>query len=471
MRTLISTLIFFILFSINSNAQTWTLQQCINYAIENNIQIKRQKLNSEYAENNYFQSRLNVLPGVNAGANQNFNFGRSVDPFTNDFITQNTSSNDFYISARVNLFNGFQNYNNIQKRRFELQQSEYSLDKTKNDITLEIAIAYLQVLFNFEALEASENQLNVTKLQVEKSSKLVEVGNVAKGELLEIQAQMANEELSVLVNKNALQDSYLTLTQLLDLDSVGNFEVTVPENIEFTMDFPLQSIEELYHQSLTSMPEIKRDEYYLRSQEKNLDVVKGQRYPTLSLRGSYYSGYSDARQQVEDIIQENQITGYVGGDENQPVTLPGYRFVYGDYSFSDQFKDNAYKSLSFSLSIPIFNQYQVKTGIDNSKLAVLDAKYQLDLTKKNLYKTIQQSHADALAALEKFKSTEKAVASYQEAFVYAEQKYNVGLLSSVDYNLAKNNLTKSKSDLLQAKYEYIFKTRILDFYTGKQIIL
>ncbi len=461
----------FTMMASGQSPKIWTLQECINHAINNNIQVKRQELNRQYYENNYLRSKMSVLPGVNAGVNQNFSFGRTVDPFTNDFITDNTVSNDFYLQARLNLFNGLQTYNSIQKRKFEMLQNEYVLNKTKNDISLEVALAYLEILFNNELLGISQSQQEVTQLQLERTKKLVEVGNLAQGELLEIEAQLARERWSVLNNKNELKNSYLNLTQLLELDSIGDFTILFPDTINLEETLHIESVEMLFQQSLTHMPEIKRDEYNLKSREKDLNIAQGQRSPSLSLRGSYYTGYSDAREQISDIVVQDRVTGYVEGNTNVPVTLPVETFVFGNYPFSDQFRDNAYKSLSFNLTIPIFNQYQVQTSINNSRLGVLDAKYQLDLTKKNLYKTIQQAHTDAIAAYENFQASQKAMDSYKEAFNYTEQKFDVGLVSSVDYNLAKNNLVKAESEMLQAKYEYLFKTKILDFYTGKPLAL
>ncbi len=263
--------------------------------------------------------------------------------------------------------------------------------------------------------------------------------------------------------------AYLELTQLLDLDSVINFDVVIPEDLLLDTTYILKSVMTIYNEALNNLPQIKSAEYSLMSREKSLAVQIGRRSPQLYLQGNYYTGYSSTGARLDLNSPYDMTIGYLNGDVNQPVTLP----VYGteDYPYFDQIKDNAYKSISVGLNIPIFNQNQVNRDISNARISVIDSKYALEQSKQILFKEIQQAHADAIAALEKYKSSTEAVKSNVEAFNYTQQKLDVGLVSSVDYNIAKNDLLKAQSDLLQAKYEYIFKTKILDFYSGKPITL
>lgn len=466
----ILTLVLFIITpNLIISQQTWTLEDCINYAHQNNIQIKRQELAADVAKNNYSRSKFEVLPDLNAGYSRDWNYGRYVDPFTNDFITQNTISDDYYAQSNLNLFNGFQTYNSIQAAKYRFLSNKEEVEKVKNDITLQIAMSYLQILFSKELLEIARNQYDVTLLQVEKTKKMVDVGNMARGELYRMEALAASEKLNITNANNNLKLSYLDLTQLLDLDSAEGFEIVQPVNLDILTAETLSDVNTIYQQALENLPQIKSSEFMLKNSEKNLAVQRGKRSLHLSLQGTYYTGYSNARDQIDINAPYDEFVGYVHGDENQEVTKPSFRTM--KYPYLDQLSDNTYKSLSFSLGIPIFNKRLVENQISNAKISVLDAKYELELSKQILYKEIQQAHTDAIAALDKYKASYEAVKANEEAFKYTQQKFDVGLVNSVDYNIAKTDLLKTRSELAQAKFEYIFKIKILDFYAGKQIII
>jgi outer membrane protein len=425
----------------NVDAQKyWTLEECIKYAQEKNITIKRKELLTETSQNSLFQSRMNLLPSLNAGADHSFSSGRSLNTEEYKWENANLQQGSLGIQADVTLFDGFQNLNSIRKSKFDLLQSLSELDKAKNDISINIATAYLQVLFSEELLQIANNQLSLSLLQVERNKKLVEVGNVARGNLLEIQAQAAREQVNVTNAENNLNIAYLNLTQMLELDSIGDFRIVKPDSLTLDEVAPLISVGETYNQALANMPEIKSSEYFLKSSEKELAIARGKHSPRLSLSGTYYSRYNV---NVSDPLNPNK-----------------------DYLFMDQLKDKQYKQLTINLSIPIFNRFSTRTQVSNTKIRVIDAEYNLTDTKKNLYKAIQQAHADAVNAYQNYLSRKEAVISSAEAFKYTQQKYEVGLSSAVDFNIAKNNLMKANSDLLQSKYEYIFKNKILDFYKG-----
>src|SRR4030042_6560802 len=449
--------------------KVWTLEECINYAHQNKLQIKRQELSAKMSKNNFNQSKFNMLPNLNAGGSRNMNFGRSIDPFTNEFITENTNADNYYAQSSLNLFNGLQTYNTIQAYKYELLQNSEDVTKTKNDITLQIALAYLQILFNKEFVEVSLSQYEVTLMQIEKTKKMVDVGNIAVGELYKMEAQAASENLNITIARNNLKMAYLDLTQLLYLYSAEGFDVALPAGLEIDLNHGLEDVSTIYHAAVGYLPQIKSAEYQLKGYEKYLAIQRGKRSPQISLRGTYYTGYSDARSKIDINSVSDMTIGYLVGDLNQPVTAPSYGVT--DYPYSEQIKDNAYKSLSLNISIPIFNNRQTETNISNAKISVMDSKLELDQTKQVLYKEIQQAHADAVAALEKYKSGMEAVRSNEEAFNYTQQKFDVGLINYVDYNISKNELLKANSELLQAKYEYIFKIKILDFYMGKPIVL
>jgi len=431
--------------------KSWTLQECISYALENNLQVKRQELNVQYTKNNYTQSKFNTLPNLNAQYNQNYSSGQTYDFFTSRYKEQNYWSGNGGINSNVVLFGGFQTINNIMKSKFDYLKSQSDLDKAKNDISLQLALAYLQVLFSHELLDVSKSKLSVTALQVERTKKMLDVGNVAQGEFLQIKAQEASDKNSLINAENNLGIAYLDLTQMLDLDSIGGFNVVVPQNIEVELLANLPGVQEIYALALEAMPQISSAEYAVKSYEKQLSMAKGQLSPTISLNGGLSTFYS---QEAQD--PENPPTA---GNPNP------------DYPVRDQFKDYYSKQLGIGVSIPIFNKLQVKNSISNARLGLQDTKLQLDIAKMALYKDVQQAHADALNAREKYYSSVEAVNYNEEAFKYTSQKFEVGLVNSVDYNIAQNNLISAQSSMLQAKYEYIFKLKILDLYMGKPIVL
>jgi outer membrane protein len=423
----------------------WSLEECINYALENNLTVKRQELNVQYSKNNYNQSYFNALPNANAQINYGFSSGKTIDYSKFQYVDQNYWSGNANLSSSVTLFGGFQIVNNILNTKYKFLKSQSDLEKTKNDIALNIALGYLQVLFSKELVDVAKSKLEVTSLQAGRTDKLMQVGNVAQGEYLQIKAQEANDKTSLVNAENNQDMAYLNLTQMLDLDSTGGFDVVIPQNIEVEMLAPLESVQDIYAKALETMPQIKSAEYALKSSQKQLSMAWGQVSPSVDLNGYLSSRYS----QVADNIAN-----------------PGH-----DYKLKDQFKDYYYKQFTIGVSIPIFNRLAVKNSIDNSKLQVNDNQLLFEQTKVALYKEVQQAHADAEAAQEKYYSSVEAVKYNEEAFKYTSQKMEVGLVNSVDYNVAQNNLISAKSSMLQAKYEYIFKLKILDLYMGKPITL
>ena len=469
MKNKIIFIFFFILPGLLSNAQNpWTLSDCIEYAHTNNIQIKRTQLQADLAKVNLLQSKTSLLPDLNGNINRNYSFGRQVDPFTNEFILDNSIYDNFSLSTSVSLFNGLQNYYNIKSNQFASMAAIQDVEKEKVEKTFEVSSAYLAILYQQEILEVARNQREVTELQVERTKKLVEAGSVAKGDLLEIQAQLANENLNVTNMQNDLQLSVLNLVQILDLDSTGGFSVVVPDTIDPERLFIIPGVTDVYNEAIGFLPHIKYAGYQLKSAEKNLLVQKGRRSPMIYITGSIYTGYSDQRLLIDDGNTYESTIGYVQ-ETGQQVVSQGYGTV--EYPYIDQFNDNIAQSLSIGVSIPILNRWEVNNGISRARIQVEDSRYELDQVKQQLYKNIQQAHNDAVSAHEKYISAKEAVNSYRESFHYTEQKFNVGIVNSVEYNIAKNNFIKAESELLQAKYQYIFALKILDFYRGIPIEL
>ncbi len=427
--------------AIFSQQKVWSLEECVKYAIDHNITIKQQVILTKVQQNSLDLAKFQLLPSLNGQASYSVSSGRALDQSTYTFVNKTLQSDYFYIGGQMPIFNGLQNYNNIQKNKYLVLSSQQDLQNISDNIALNVALAYLQILLNKELVAANENQLNITSQQIQKTQKLVDAGSVAKGNLLQIQAQAAQEELSLITQKNLLESSVLILTQFLELQTPAGFEIVAPEINVDPNAIVSGNIDDIFAIAQKNRPEVKSSEMKLTASEYSLKMAKGGRSPQLSLNYSYNARYSN------------------------PSNLPG------DQSFVGQLKTSKSPGVGLTLNIPIVNGWQVNKNISNSKLSVESNEYNLEGTKKQLYKSIQQAYTDAVASLKKFNVSIKAIASTEESFRYTEQKFNVGMVTPVDYNAAKTQLLKAQSDMAQAKYEFVFKTKVLDFYKGLPLTL
>jgi len=433
----ISYLLFVALFASLHAQEVWSLQKCIDYAQDNNIKIKQGVITTEYQQNQLKQAKFSRLPNLNGQFSQGFSFGRNLTYPGNTYEDVNTSQTDFGISTSVPIFQGWYITNNISKLDLDFQASVADLAKAKSDISVNIASTYLEILFAKDLVKVSEDQLLVTNLQIKQITEKVDAGSLARGSLLEIEAQAAGEELNLVNAQNQLKIARLRLTQLLELPSNDAFDVEVPILPEIAAEASIVTSVEVYKSALLTRPEIKGADLRYQSSQFQLKMAKGALFPTVS----FYASFND--------IYNSQ----------NPIT------------FSDQIKNNQRKSIGAQMNIPIFTRFQNKLQIDNARLQVLNTELELENTKKLLRSDIETAQTSAIAALNRFNSNQKAVSSMKEAFRYSEEKFGVGLVNAVEYNTAKTKLAKSESDLLQAKYEFIFRTKILDFYRGLPLTL
>lgn len=441
--------VFFTFLTLNAGAQqVWTLEQCVNHAITNNLQLKQQMLLVESAKADLLQSKLDLLPGISGNASHAYNYGQTIDRYTNRFATSRVQSNNFYLQGGVTLFNGFQKLNGIKQNQLNLMASQQDADKYMNDMSINIATFYLQVLFYKELVQIRTNQLEITSQQVERMKKLVNAGTMAPGDSYTIEAQYAVEESSLIDAENNLEVSLLTLSQLLDLPSAEGFDIEVPA---LTIEGDPKLVgnpDQIFLYAQANMPEIKASEYRMQSSERQLARAKGNYYPSLSLSGSWGTGYSGASQ-------------YLDSTDFSLKTTP----------WDDQIRDNNNQTIGLYLTIPILNGWQSRTMVSKAKISLDNSKLDYELQKMMLRKTIQQAWADARASLKQYHASEKKVNATRESFRYAEQKFDVGIMNSVDYNNAKKDLSNAESEQIQSKFDFIFKTTVLDFYMGKPLSL
>ena len=417
-------------FSSLKAQQTLTLQQCIDRALENNKQIKSQTLAQREREIAYRQAKQNLLPTLNAGAGQNLSFGRSIDA-TNTYQSANSNQVSFNISSNLTLFDGLKMKYSIDARRAEMRVSQADLEKMKDDITLAVNMAFLEVLMNKELLQIAREQLDITQQNIERQRILVASKRIVEGELYELLAQESKENLNYVEANNNLQISLLNLAQIIELDDFQHFDITAPDDLN--NDLTLLSIETVYENALKSRPEIKSAEFRLQSSKKNVLIARSDYFPTLSLGANVGTGYYN--------LQDAQ-------------NLP----------FDEQLSNNRSTSVGLSLNIPVFNRFSVSNRVKTAKLEVENSELNISNAKTELYKTIQQAYLNANAAKSRWDAAIQSETATREAYRFTLQKFEAGRASQFELFQSKSLLTQALSEKAQAKYEYFFRMKILGMY-------
>lgn len=477
MKYLLFGCVFFSLaYTASSQSNTWTLQQCVEYAQKNNIGLKQAELSNFINKNNTNQSKAAILPTINAGAQHTYNFGRTIDRYTNTFANTQVLSQNFYISSNVVLWSGLAQYNNVKANEYNFLSGTENFLQQQNDLSLNVATAYINVIFTDELLLVSKNQYDISKQQLDRTEKLAEAGSVAKSAVFDLKSQMANDQVNLTNAENNYQLALLNLTQLLNLriDTMKNFSVVRPQIEVLNYELESVTIQKIYEEALKNQHSVKSATYGLMAAEKNLAVAKGRISPTLSATGSLGTGTSGLDKNIDGVnVVGIEPTPYfvAVGTQSTVVYQPRTEILSSPKPFADQFKDNVNKSIGFTLTIPLFNGLQTYTGVQNAKINALNAKYSQDLLAQNLYKTIAQAYVNARAGLNKYNASKAAVEAAEQAFGFSEQKFNVGALSSFDFSSAKTRLQTAQSNLVQAKYDYVFRLKVLDFYQGKPLTL
>jgi outer membrane protein len=427
-------IIFWSGISLQAQNKVWTLQECIDYANENNLDIKMREVNVDIQKTSLNTSKNQRLPNLSGSASHSYSFGRSASGYDNTYQDRNSSSTNWSLSTGVPLFTGFRINNEIAASTLDLQAIAAELDKAREDMEINITSSYLQVLYCKELLNIAGQQVKLTGEQLERIRKMYETGRSSEAQVYEIEAQLANDELSVVQAASDLQMAVLQLSQMLELPSPEGFDVEEPaDNVEFMLSSRPNAI---FEKALTSRASIKVEELKLQSREKNILVAKSQYYPTLSFNAGYSNNYY-----------------IINGFDN--------------VSFASQLKNNRNEYLGFSLNIPIFNRFATRNSVRTARLYKDLQQLQLENTKKSLYKEIQQAYYNSITSEEKYKSAEAAYKSALKAFGYMEEKLNNGRATMYEYNDARTNMTRALSNRTQAKYDFIFRKKILEFYERK----
>ncbi|MDQ2771871.1 MAG: TolC family protein, partial [Bacteroidota bacterium] len=466
-------------------AGPWTLQSAVDYSLTHNLTVRASELTSEQQQAQQRLNRAALLPTLGLNGTQGFNFGTNRDPFTNQFQQLNVRSNNFTLSGQATLFAGFQLRNTIKQGVLDAEAAHFDVEKARNDLSLNVASSFLQLLLAQELIRASEARMGTVQAQVARSEKLLKAGAVAEGNLLDSRAQLAGEERTLVTAQNQLALAQLSLVQLLNLDpaTAARFEVVAPTLPDpGTMAPATDALDPnaTFAMARQRQPEIKAAELRVHSAERGLEIARGSFYPRLTVAAGVQTGFSSVRNQTvrtsTDLVRVpifqpdlGSPTGYA--PSTYFALTPQSSFETLPYKFLDQLADNRGEFVQFSLNVPILNGLQTRVGVQRAQINVQQAALRSEQVQLQLRQTIQQSYADALAAQRRYAASSRQVDALNLAFHNAEIRFNNGLLNGTDFNIARNNLTAAESDMIQAKYEFFFRLKVLDFYQGKPLTL
>lgn len=417
------------IYALSISAQLYTLEQCVDIALNNNRNIKQQVLNKQQREIAYSQAKSDLLPNLNASAGQNFVFGRSIG-LDNVYENTNSSQTSFGLNAGITIFDGLRMKYNIDARRAELGASDADLEQFKDEIEMSVSTAFLQVLLQKELLEIANQQVDLSKASIKLQNELIESGKLAKGEIYELEAQLAREEQNLVQTESQLRLSILDLAQIMELEDFENFDIIAPPIEHIINEEYLISSEDIVQSAFLVRPEIDAANLRLEGSLLDVKIAKSRLYPTLSFGANMGTGYYN-----------------MGGRTNT--------------SFGSQIKNNISNSLGFNLQIPIFNKFQTRNSIRTAQLAAENSRIEIDKVKVELRKRVEQAFENAKGANSKWQASKKAEIAGQESYRFIQEKYEGGRANSFELFQSKTNLAKTLADQAQAKYEYAFRLKIL----------
>lgn len=457
------------------SAQTFTLEQCVNRAIQSNISLQITALNIDLAKINHLQAWGGMLPNLNGQASHGYNWGQRIDQFTNQFATERIRSNNLGLSTSVNLFNGFSQYNTLKQAEINWDKSKLDYEKMRNDIALNVAAGYLSVLLNKEFEAIAFTNRNNSRAQVERSEKLRAAGSIAESALNDTKTQLASDESAWVNAKNNTQLALLDLGQLMRLsnEEMKTFDVVVGDQAD-QIPMPVsESIDELIRTAKQFLPQVKSAALQVSSAEKGVVIAKGAAMPSLSASASYGSGYSGAAQVLTGSPDLTTLPiGYVLGS-NEIVVTPQYVYNDDDFStksFSNQLSDNVNKALFFTLTIPVFNGFANTANIKRAEISLLNATLQEEQIEQTLVNEIQRAYANSTAAFAAYQAALVSADAAKKSLDWVQLRYEQGLAQNIEFTAARTFYDNARANLARSKYDYIFKRRILDFYLGKSIV-
>ncbi|TWI79347.1 outer membrane protein [Lacibacter cauensis] len=464
---IISLSVFLLLCMFVTRAQEMSLQQCIDTALKRNILVQQTGLQMHAAEVNKNQAKMNLLPNVNGNWNYGNNFGRNVDPITNTYTNNQLSSSNAGLDAGVILFNGMRLQNLIQQTNFSYKAAELDYKQAQDNLLLNVTLAYMQVLLSEDILTVSRTQLQVTKKQIERMEVLVKEGSAGSYQLTDIKGQQANELIAIVNLENSLQQAKLTLCQLMNVPYAAGLQLQ--RGIQLNNTLYTQTAADVIAAAMEYMALVKANQYRIKSAEKNIQVAKSGYYPTISLGASAGSSYSSLFTRLTPTTVSEIETGtYIkNGAARTPVYREMQNFSSSSVRYFKQMENNIGFFTGISMQIPLFNNLQTKNRVRLAKLTLKNTELEADNTVYQLKQNIEQAWVNMEAAYKRLTALNEQQLNYEESFRAAEVRFENGVINAAEFLIAKNNLDRTKISLVQAKYEYSFRTRLLDFYQGK----
>ncbi|WP_461131365.1 TolC family protein [Spirosoma aerophilum] len=449
------------------------LQQCIEIAQQNNIQIRQGRLTIANSDLQLRQSRLNQLPTAVFQGNQSINGGRSINPQSNEFVQQTINSSSFQLNTSATLYNGGVLRSTIKQNEVALQAGQQELTATQNNVSLTVAQNYLNVLTGTEQLAVAQRQADVTRAQLERTQRLVTAGSAPEGNLYELRATLASNEVDIVTAQNTLDLAKVALLQAMNVPINQDFDVEQISVPDPGLDPYTATVQQLYDVASTNLPEVKGADLRVKSATLGVQVAKGGLYPTLSLNGNLSTIYSSA---ASTAVPNGQSTPQTIGFITDPVTgtqipittsVPGYD--RSGISYGNQLSNNFSQSVSLFLRVPIFQGNLSRNRITTAKIQQQNAELTALNTRLTLRQQIETAYTQVRAGANRYRATQAQVASLERAFQMAESRLNAGAINATDYSIAKTNLDRARASLVQAKYDYVFRIKILDYYQNKPL--
>ncbi len=462
-------------FSTNAQQKKWSLQDCLDYAMAHNITIKQSELALESAKLDKLDAIGSILPTINAAAGNSWNTGLAVDPITNTNRTQTFRSSNYGASAGITLFRGLRNHRQLQRAKINRLLSQYNLGKSKDDIKLFVANNYLQVLLNKESLKVIDKQHAVTMAQLDRTKELVKAGVLPENDLLDIEATSADELTRIVQAQNAILIARIGLAQALLIKDYENFDIEDQEYMMPSSRILNRSVEEIISVARNERYEVQIAEQNELLARKDLQIARSAYYPTLSGSisvNTFESGADRFTQIADPLNPSTPITIGVVGATGQEVIGEQPNFIAQQLDpipFLDQIDDNFGLSYGVSLNIPILNGMSARNAVKRSKINLKSATYQLTQAKLDLDANVYQAYVDAKGAAETYEAARVAVNAQERAYVYAKDRYDVGMMNAFDFSQSKFRLENAESNVVRAKFDYIFKLKVLELFFGIDI--
>lgn len=465
----------FLVSSLFAQNNIWSLQRCVDYALQNNLTVQQSALGVDRATVNLRNARGQQLPSLNARVGGALRGGFVIDPVENTRTQSVVFSNSLDLSSDMTIYNGGRIQNSIRQSLVDEKIAELDLEAAQNDITLAVVQGYVNILLQQELVESAQYQIGTTKERLERTQKLVKAGAAAPAALLDLQSQIATEELNLVNARNQVEFAHLRLMQLLRLPLDQPFGIERPG-----LDAPDGTENrlkpgEVFDIAQKNQPVIRAADLRINSADYGIEIAKAGRVPNLGISAGINTVYSNIRRQFDFIPTFVTDTIYNLGIPNAPDKIPvqfrSAERVANPYPIFNQYVDNFNWFVGAGLNIPIFNGGQVVNGIQLAEITKRQAEVNADIQRQNLEQTIQQASLDVKTSFAQYEATLKQVEALETAFENAEKQLNLGVINSVDFLVAKNNLNRANNDLIRARFDFIFKSKILDFYAGREIKL